>query len=1386
MSNTTSISGDGTLDVLGIPGGLVINGTVAPGASIGTLSVTGNVTFNTGGALEVELGTALARDVLSVNGQVDIIAGAVLNIIADPPYTGVLSDNFTGVITTTGMLNGTFTTINQDPNFSVAPSYTIGGPGDLSLLVSGFTNTWIGLLVGGLWNVPGNWSLAAIPIASHDVLFNTPANVNQNIGGTINSINTIAGSTLTNTSGTLTINNDSMLGGNIIVSGSSTLTDTGNVTVTGLTNWAGNGTTIDGSGTLFANGGFDINAGGGTSRTLNRLVVIDGNSTWTNSFGSNVFGTGTIRNLLGNTITATNTANFNFNPTLDNLGTFTQTGSGTFNINGALTNNNIVNANGGKTAINTNGTVTGAFNIGPSGILAVTSGTTVFDALSSITGTGAGAVNFDTSATVDGTYNVTGNTLLRNTSTVATFNTAAQMGSLTLTQNGPRLTGSGNVTVTGLTNWAGGGTTIDGSGTLFANGGFDINAGGGTSRTLNRLVVIDGNSTWTNSFGSNVFGTGTIRNLLGNTITATNTANFNFNPTLDNLGTFTQTGSGTFNINGALTNNNIVNVQAGRTQVNSTFTNNGTINLGGGIFAATGATFDNAGTIQGTSTLNVSGTTFTNQSGGIVAPGTSIGTMLLTGNAIFASGSIFRAEVENGTSDVLAATGTVTIQPGAILDILLSGGPAPVGGEMFNVITGATVVTTFDTVLEPVGLSFGQANPGGTALELTLLGGANTWTGPLVGEFWGNAGNWTLGVPSMFDDVIINTAATITHNLLVADTINSLTTIAGSLLDMTGGSLDIVVNSILGGELRLAGGDVGGAGNLTVNTLTHSAGTLGSSGTVMVSNAFNFSGGTLAANLDTLASSSNTLSGAAAKTISGVTWNTFGPTSWTAGDINLVGGATINNQSGAVWNILTVGSADDMQGAGTFNSLASSTVNANAPGGSNSIHPTTVNHAGTINVLSGDLDFAGPGTSIFTFSGPINFSNGTRIKPYTFAGAPTLNFNTGTSISVVSGTAEILVDVNVPVNFNAPLVMPNNFALNQSSGTVTVNAAVTVGDFNQTGGTFTGAGNLTATNSFTQSAGSHAGAGMTTLGPAVVFAPGGYTFNRLFDIDGTLNHGVGTLTTNNLVNIDGAFNWTGGTVMGNFATGATSNTTINGTSILDGTMTSAGVTQVNGLLQVQTGGVINVIGGVFGGNGVIDVSLGTLTNTSGTVTAGTSPGFLSIIGNFTQGALGTLLVDLAAPGLTPGADFDFISITGTANLGGTLLVNPLGGFIPPTGTGFDILNFSAVNGNFASIASTSTQTFSGVPGATNFVLTAGTPPAIPMMPIMMEPESAPPLPPPNQEANVIGDIGGSGIGSGFGDGTGTDGDGDGDDDGSGSDGSDDGDGDTPLPQLCSA
>ena len=390
LTNDTGgfIIGDGTLTAAG---GVDNNGTISVGASPGLMAILGNVAFNSGSTFLVELATGLVSDVLNVTGTVTINPGATLTIAGFAGYTGVALDNFTGVIASTGALNGAFTTINQDPSFNVAPTYTVGGPGDLSLLVAGTSNIWIGPLAGGLWSVPANWSLTTLPVAVDDVLFNTAANVNQDIGGTINSISTIAGSTLTSSGGTLTINTDSALSGNLDISGG-TLTGPGNITVTGLTRWIGNNTTVDGAGILYANSGFDINAGGGTNRTLGRLVEVGSPSTWTNSIASTILngGGGIIRNLGGNTITATNTGDFNFNPTLDNLGTFTQTGSGTFNVIGALTNNNTINANGGKTAINSNSTVTGMFNIGTGGILAVTSGTTVFDGASSITGTGGG------------------------------------------------------------------------------------------------------------------------------------------------------------------------------------------------------------------------------------------------------------------------------------------------------------------------------------------------------------------------------------------------------------------------------------------------------------------------------------------------------------------------------------------------------------------------------------------------------------------------------------------------------------------------------------------------------------------------------------------------------------------------------------------------------------------------------------------------------------------------------------------------------------------------------------------------------------------------------------------------------------------------------------
>ena len=47
---------------------------------------------------------------------------------------------------------------------------------------------------------------------------------------------------------------------------------------------------------------------------------------------------------------------------------------------------------------------------------------------------------------------------------------------------------------------------------------------------------------------------------------------------------------------------------------------------------------------------------------------------------------------------------------------------------------------------------------------------------------------------------------------------------------------------------------------------------------------------------------------------------------------------------------------------------------------------------------------------------------------------------------------------------------------------------------------------------------------------------------------------------------------------------------------------------------------------------------GNVTNTSGTVEPGSSPGTLTVTGNYTQGAGGTLQTEIA--GTTPGTQFD--------------------------------------------------------------------------------------------------------------------------------------------------
>ncbi len=105
-------------------------------------------------------------------------------------------------------------------------------------------------------------------------------------------------------------------------------------------------------------------------------------------------------------------------------------------------------------------------------------------------------------------------------------------------------------------------------------------------------------------------------------------------------------------------------------------------------------------------------------------------------------------------------------------------------------------------------------------------------------------------------------------------------------------------------------------------------------------------------------------------------------------------------------------------------------------------------------------------------------------------------------------------------------------------------------------------------------------------------------------------------------------------------------------------------------------------GGTLSGTGTV---AGPLTNSGGTVAPGDAPGRLTVAGNYTQEAGGTLGINIA--GTTPGTEFDQLLVGGSATLGGMLSLADEGGFAPAFGDTFKILSgASSRTGTFATVA----------------------------------------------------------------------------------------------------
>jgi uncharacterized protein with beta-barrel porin domain len=332
--------------------------------------------------------------------------------------------------------------------------------------------------------------------------------------------------------------------------------------------------------------------------------------------------------------------------------------AGTVNLVAANTYQGGTTLNKGTVAISTNTSLgTGPLNFSTNNgniLQAAVSGLSV-----------ANAINLNVNGVVDtngNTMTLTGNITLTGSLTkqnTGTLKLAVAAG--TNSYSGGTVISAGTLEIDSVASLPTGGN-VDLSG---ATAILDLSTAGGGTVTIGDLTGIGGSSV---NLGTNPLTFGT-----ANSTT--------FSGSFNGTGTLVKQNSGTFTINGTSTFTGIFDVNGGTLNVASP----GFFPLASTTNIASGATLKGNGTLG---TVNLNGT---------VSPGESIGT-LHTGNFTFNTGSAYSVELSNTSSDLVASSGTVTINPGSTLNLVPAVLSMP--SSSYTIITSAmTIVKNGDFIL---------------------------------------------------------------------------------------------------------------------------------------------------------------------------------------------------------------------------------------------------------------------------------------------------------------------------------------------------------------------------------------------------------------------------------------------------------------------------------------------------------------------------------------------------------------------------------------------------------------------------------------------------------------------------------------------------------------
>jgi uncharacterized repeat protein (TIGR01451 family) len=1084
------------------------------------------------------------------------------------------------------------------------------------------TKQWLNTSNDGLWTTASNWSPAGVPGPADDVQIGTSQtafNCTLNASTTVNSV-TITDPYITSpqliiTGGAqLTINAASSTASGTTIDMNGQILGAGSLSVGGP--FVFRGGIIGGTGALtIASSGSLTFSGTGSSMQLNRATTNDGTITHS-SATSSVY--------LGNVLTNTGLFHITVNADVYNSGS------------GSIEND----ATG--TIRKSTGAGTAGFHVNvdnnAGGTIEAISGTLVLRGGTSASGSAFTTTNTPSQSTLQfgsgTTYTIVSGTSFGGSGIVqilGTLNVSAPadvtIANIVLESNGT-ISGSGVVRVGSAMTWNGG--TMNGGGTTVVGLSSSLTLAG-TNNYLyldNRNLEIGGTANYTATSYAFYLYNGAVLNVVSG-------GTFNIQTDLDiqpggtassivNAGTFQKiTGSSDTTINIPISSSGAFNVLAGTVGLyNATLFNGGSISIGTTSFLDvrnSTTTFAAATAIGGTGGFRLDGgdvkvnsavtqtlprVTLQSTSSALLGPGS----IILSGNPTFSSGSIGSSSDPGGTVEVPAGS-TMTLTAGSgykYFDSIAFTNHGTVNAQDptygMYVVNGASFTNagTFDASVD------GSLHKSGTSPTVTNNGlwkksaGAGSYAiyAPFytTGTIDLQSGNFVFAGTGTLNGTILSSAGTnllVNTVFIVAPTVD-FDGVNGTVEVPTSGQLTIASGNVTIQNLKLSGGTVAGAGTLTLTgSPLWTAGSMGE---------FAAQGGT------------TIVDAAATLTLSGMSYmylhynrvlQNLGTIVYTAPTyyLYLQSGGTLDNQG-----TFTYATDTGIFGSGAVSIDNSGTI-TKSTGSSTAAIDVVLHNSGTVVSQSGTLKLGGTsatnthagGTFTATAPGSFVFGGGT----HTLDAASSLG---GTGIIGANGGANVTVD--------APF-SPAGFTINNA--TLTLNTSGSVASLEMLSSAILGGtGTLTVTSSGTWSGGTMQGSGTTIIASGATLNITGAT-------------GYAYLNTRTLTN-NGTIAYSAPSSYLNFSNAATLNNTGAFHITTDAQIYSSHVSDTinnSGTMTKSAGSGVMPIAAVLNNSGNITVTSGTMQlNKGGTHTGpftATTPGAIAFGGGtHTVGATSTL------------------------------------------------------------------------------------------------------------------------------------------------------------------